>query len=498
MAVVPMVALPSARPAAATATYVRATFSAPIRWEGGSHDGHVNVMRTVDRLQALHANAYAFQIKRETDWGDLQKFAPAAQAGGLQVWVYLPPPSRPSDDEPCPKGVEPYRDDYEAWATAIARLSVRYPAVTAWTIDDFATHLDDTVQPPPDTCKVRSWVFLRPNVMRRIRDDTLRTQPRLEFYPVVYYERIRSAYGGHFLDLYARYFEALVMPFRDDPYRNNLMTDTLRDQLTDASQLLARKRRKLILMVYAHPLSDLGEVAEGVTRQKITVPPDVDYVRRVTSVGLQYSRAGRIAGVIQYVLPLKAGQAQLGDMTAHSGRSLAVAAVDGGIETHAGDWAGALTWIALDPGSGSCRMTVWKRDSRTSGSPRGYHVVEVVVAGRVLRQLDVARDGIGWDPSAFDLTPLLTRGRAQLILRLYEKSAVSNYRVRVRFDDVTLTGCHTRDPGFERGGDAWTYIRRSSPSGGDPRHGPVIAGRHTPDPDYSTAVFNAVASLYAG
>src|SRR5262245_14665055 len=119
MVVVPMLALPSARPAVATPTYIRATFSAPLRWEGGSQEGHVNVIRTIKRLRELHANAYAFQIKLDTDWGDLQKFAPAAGRSGLKVWVYLPAPGRPSKEKPCPDSVRPYHENYRAWVTAI-------------------------------------------------------------------------------------------------------------------------------------------------------------------------------------------------------------------------------------------------------------------------------------------------------------------------------------------------------------------------------------------
>jgi hypothetical protein len=66
-----------------------------------------------------------------------------------------------------------------------------------------------------------------------------------------------------------------------------------------------------------------------------------------------------------------------------------------------------------------------------------------------------------------DLTRLLIvhGGQAQLIFRLCEKAGISNYRVRVRFDDITLTGCHTTgDPGFERTGRGWTYSRHSSPT----------------------------------
>jgi hypothetical protein len=475
-----LLAVVYAAPPAAASSDVRATFAAPIRGD----DGRVNVHATIRRVRALHANAYAFQIKRDTDWQDLRRFARVAQVRELDVWVYLAPPCRPSGGE-CPD-YEPFQDDYVAWAAAIARLSVSYPVVTAWVIDDFATH----TEPPRD--QTQRYVSFTPSYMSTIREAVRNIQPRLELYPVVY----RYLLTSRFVETYARFFDALIMPYQDDPYRNNLLTDTLPQQLEDASELLEPRRRELILMVYAHPLSSRGATPRT---RKITVPPDVEYVRRATSVGLRYSRAGVIAGVIQYVLPLIPGRPQVSEVSAHSGGSMAVAAVDGGTATSAGNWAGALTRIVLDSRSSKCRMKIWHRDNRTVDSRVGYQVKQVLVAGDTVWQRDVASDGTAWYTSRrLDLTPYLARGQAQLILRLYEKSGVSNYRVSVRFDDISLTGCHTTgDPGFESSGSAWTYIRRGGPVIDGRQTGPVIAGRHTADPIYSSTVFKAVAELYA-
>jgi hypothetical protein len=478
-ATVLVLGLASAAPEAAPSTGVRATFGAPIRRE----DGHVNVRATLRRLQRLHANAYAFLVKETTDWQDLLSFAPKAQTRGLEVWVYLVPPGGclPKGDKTC-SGYFPFHADYVAWARAIAKLSRRYPVVTAWVMDDFA--------PPPDARP--NEVFFTPAYMRRIREAVRRVQPRLKFYPVVYYDRIDAL----FVHKYAKYFVALIMPFRDDPYRNNLMTDTLDPQLKQALTLLEPTGRELILMVYANPLSSRG--ATPATR-KITIPPDVDYVRKVTSVGLRYSRAGTIAGVIQYVLPLTPDQPQISDVPARTGKGTAVVTVDGGTATSTGNWAEALTWIALDSGSTSCRMRVWHSDNRRVPSLRGYHFKQVLVAGRKIWERDVARDGTAWYRTRrLEVGPLLARGPARLILRLYEKAGVSNYPVRVRFDDVTLTGCHTKgDPGFERRNHAWTYVRRGGPVIAGVHTGPVLAGHHTYDRTYSTTVFKAVAALYA-
>lgn len=103
--------------------------------------------------------------------------------------------------------------------------------------------------------------------------------PTLELYPVVYANAITQS----FVDNYAGVMDSLILPYRDDPYRNTLWTASLRGQLDRISALLAPKNRKLILMVYALTLSNT------------TVPPDVEYVTNVTAVGMQYAAAGTIA-----------------------------------------------------------------------------------------------------------------------------------------------------------------------------------------------------------
>jgi hypothetical protein len=548
-----MLALVSPGPAAAGPTDVRASVGAPIRLADGEKPigctkrGHVDAQRTIARLQALNANTYAFFVQCERDWDDLRgEFAAAAQAAGLKLWVYLLPPSScpPKGKGTCAE-YGPYCEDYLAWARAIARLSARYPVVTAWVIDDFAVNAD-TSRPWPTSpildrrlvgCSPRATqpifdakeAIFTPDSMGAIRRESREIQPRLEFYPVVYSDALTS----EFVNAYGPTMDAVILPYRDDPYRNTLWTSTLRCQITDALVALAGQEDKpcliadaldalagqgdeLVLMVYAHPLSDT------------TVTPDVAYVHRITSIGMQESRAKRIAGVIQWWLPLTPGLPQRNDLPARTGDSVAVLAVDGKKATSAGDWAEASTRIVLDPDSGSpsCRLVAWHTDNRHPNitqvgltrslasnatrpaagvrrprlprAPRGYHFKQVVVAGSTVWERDVAVDQTAWEGlgplELLELSPQLqSDGKAELSLRLYEKAG-SKYRVRARFDDVTLTGCHTDgDPGFERNGAAWVYSRRGAAGSGD---GPVIAGHHTYHREYSTRVFDAVRNLY--
>lgn len=445
-----LAAAPSA--GAAPASGIRASYANPVR----KADGHVDAQATVDRLRAMNADTYAFLVDKSTDWADLeQEFLPVAQASGLAVWVYLVPPTE------CPGGTScvdylPYKKDYVAWGQAIARLSVRYPVLKAWAMDDFNANTNTFTT--ANTAKMR-------NAARAI-------QPSLDFYPVVYANAVTQS----FVDAYAASIDSLILPFRDDPYRNTLWIGNLRPQLDQIVARLANKSRKAILMVYASTLS------------RTTITPDVEYVHTVTAVGMEYASAGKIAGVIQYALPLTPGRAQSGDeRVAHAGSSALVFTVHPDNATTAGDYAAASTTIRLDAGSTSCRMVVWHTDDRPATSPAGYHAKQAIVGGTQVWERDVASEGTDWYTAApIDLTPRLSRGSATLTLRLYEKKAVTNYPVTARMDDISLTGCHVANPGFEAAG-GWSFSRK----GGD-----VLAGRHTYDPVYSTSVHAAVGALY--
>ena len=438
---------------------VRGSDATPIR----RGDDRVDTPATISRLIQMHANVHMFGIGRGQDWDDLRfEFAPAAQAAGIKVWVYLWPPSDCTDDK-C-TNYPPYGKRYDDWARAIAQLSVQYPVVTAWAIDDFANSRNG----------VNNLDYLTPAYLTQVRKLSQSIQPMLEFYPVVYYTFATQS----FIDRYAPVIDALIMPYRDDPYRNTLWTASLQGQLNNLITRLASRNRKLILMVYAKGLSNTQVV------------PDVEYVRRVTSVGMQYTRAGTIAGVVQYGMPLTPGKPANGDVNfSRTGNGVLVLTVRADQNTAAGNWAGASARVQLNSGSTSCHLRVWHRDNRGAPTEKfGYHFKQIVIGGSVRWDRDIFNDDTEWHSTQMDLTPLLVDGAADLTLRLYEKAAVSNLHVRASFDDVTLTGCYVVDgnPSFETIG-GWRYTRSG---------GPVLAGQHIYDPEYSTTVFNMVAQMY--
>jgi hypothetical protein len=442
------------------------SYALPIRT-----NGHVDADKTIGRLKTLHVNVHMFLVSGRRDWGDLSQFAAKAQQAGIKVWVFLHPPrwcwnANGDADKKCPL-YEPYHADYVEWAKAIARLSLHYPVVSAWVIDDF----------------VGDGGVLTPAYIGQAREASRAIRSTLEFYPVVYHQFVDS-----FVPAYAPVVDALIMPFRDGVYRNTMMLDSLGPQLRADTALLARYRRKMLLMVYARGLS------------KTQVVPDVNYVRQVTTAGLAGMADDSLAGVVLYRIPLEPGRPASDDVNfAHAGRGALVFGVRKNQGTAAHDWAEARVNVAFNAGSTSCVMRFWHKDHYSvSPDEAGHHQKRLIGAAlsgsfaRLLWRRDVMADDAAWHRVSVDLSSYVRRVRTfRLRFGLYETKGVRDLSVVLQIDDVTFTGCSAVggafDGGFERTGTGLSFARAG---------GPVLAGEHIFAPMYSTAVFNMAERLF--
>ena len=104
-------------------------------------NGHVDTDVLVKRLKELGVNTYYWLVLPSYSWDDLKLFLPKAAKAGIDVWVYLVPPSE-SPPRYGTRPIEPFRLDYIGWAEGIARLSLEHPNLTAWVIDDFYANHD--------------------------------------------------------------------------------------------------------------------------------------------------------------------------------------------------------------------------------------------------------------------------------------------------------------------------------------------------------------------
>jgi hypothetical protein len=158
-------------------------------------DGHIDSQRLLADLDELHANTYNWLIAgAATDWDDLQTFLPLARKHGIRVWATLLPPS-----ESPPKAKhfsEPFRLDFKKWAAELAALSVREPALVAWSVDDFAYNLK---------------VFT-PDRMREIIAAGRDKNPKFAFVPCVYFKHASLAFAKR----YGQFLDGILFPYRSE------------------------------------------------------------------------------------------------------------------------------------------------------------------------------------------------------------------------------------------------------------------------------------------
>jgi len=150
----------------------------------------------VKRLKELGVTTYYWLIwHAATDWDDLKVFLPKAAEAGIDVWVYLVPPS----ESPPKYGShysEPFRLDYVRWGEEIARLSVKHPNLTAWVIDDFYANR----------------AFFTPAYLRKVRASAEAVNPRLAFLPLMYFGDIRP----RFVTDYGDVIDGVVVAYLQD------------------------------------------------------------------------------------------------------------------------------------------------------------------------------------------------------------------------------------------------------------------------------------------
>jgi len=159
-------------------------------------NGRVDVDRLTARLKELGATTYYWLIYHApTDWDDLKLFLPKAKEAGIEVWVYLVPPT-----ESAPRlgnsYMEPFRLDYPRWAEEIARLSVEHPNLTAWVIDDFYANHD----------------LFTPAYLRKMRERSRPINPRLAFLPLMYFGEMRES----FIEDYREVIDGVVVAYLED------------------------------------------------------------------------------------------------------------------------------------------------------------------------------------------------------------------------------------------------------------------------------------------
>ena len=157
---------------------------------------HVDNALMIQRLKDLGANTYMWLIWHDAnDWDDLHAFLPLAKQAGITVWAYLCPHSESGLTDPHWPYSEPFRLDYIRWAQEIGKLSLQYDNLVGYVIDDFWANVS------PDR--------FSPDYIKRMVAAGKAVNPRLRFYPLMYYPEI----GPHFLATVAPLVDGVVAAY---------------------------------------------------------------------------------------------------------------------------------------------------------------------------------------------------------------------------------------------------------------------------------------------
>ena len=439
------------------------TVGAVIRERAARSDGyrHLDTPAMIAKLKSLHANTYLYGVwDTPVDWDDLcQEFAPAAARAGIDIWIYLVPPTETSETG---RASRPYMTDYLAWAKACAELSIAEPAVTAWGIDDFEFNQD----------------LFTVDYVGQMRSIGREINPDLGFYLCTYFH---AATNAEFMDKYAPHLDAVLFPFLDGHNMNTQVAATVGRDLDAILEHTAPRGLDLVLLVYTGRFLDAA------------LEPTESYAGDAVRIGLEYARAGRIAGVTAYGLQLDDAPTVVNSNKAMYGNGRLSFTVSPA-RTETGSWAEAAQTIHPDPNAGRYEVSFWHFDTFSAKhGDFGRHVKQLLIDDEVVWSEDCMAHGFAlWQQGStiqgpVDLTPQL-RGKssAKLAFRLYEKTGGSNFPIDVGFDNLETIGFDLYDTGFEDGG-AWVLSQS---------HGLPLAAIDIWVHDRPRRIFEAVAHEY--
>lgn len=419
---------------------------------------HIDTPKSIARLKAMHANNYNYLIwNSPSDWDDLRnELLPAAQKAGINVWAYLAPPP-----ESRQKKSFPYQTDYVKWAEELAKLSLRYPALQAWVMDDFT--FDQK--------------FFTPEYVSKLQSTAHAINPNLRFFPVLQLTALTDTWMKN----YGTVIDGVVAPFINLPYLETQRTTLFDEQVTKAAAALRPSGKPLYLLPYVgrHLRSPLE--------------PSPEYVKEIMDLSLKAMRDGRLGGVVSYGTP----------MEDHPGMTRSNDALDGNcrlslslapVHVEKDEWAQATQTIKITPGQPIYWLSFWHKDRLGRGDASGRVIKEVLIDDAVIWHQDANDDpadtwmeGGSLEGPVNVTAQLKGRREARLTFRIRSLSAFTEMGLDVGFDRLKSTGFTITDPGFETG-EGW-HLSDSGKA--------LMAAIDRYDPDLHKKVFQVVADEFA-
>lgn len=426
---------------------------------------HVDSPATISALLNANVNTYGFLVLSSCDWSDLvNEFLPLAQQNDLDVWVdLLPEASTPKNPDGTPN-YPPHHHDYVSWAQAIASLSVTYPRLTGWMIDDWSHHLGTYTQ----------------TYMTQIQDAAHAINSSLAFAGLTYYWDFQNT-NLQIPSRYGNLIEVFVFAYRDDPWINNHVTESLVPQLDEMVAGLSLYSADIILMPYAHPHANAP------------ILPTASYVGDIVQTGLDYTADGKLLGVMPYLLHTASND--LGEAPswrkARTGNSrLCLAVPYNSVATIAPGYAKMSRTVTVDPGNASYSLSFWQSEKQNlNGATGAPHDKHLLVDGQVVWQQDagvIAPDS--YQQIQVDVTAAVSgKSSVQISFRIGDTAPTTRQMIDWIIDDIAGVGVTVSDGGFETGA-GWSSTR-TTPS--------FLVARDTFNINRAAEILSTVTQQYA-
>jgi hypothetical protein len=219
---------PASKSRPSSPTFLRGVYQSMIMRPGRDGISRIDSKATIAALAAAGVNTFAYLIcpdpagnpaVSQTQWQDLPEFANLAATSGIEVYVYLVPPT-----EAAERAYLPFHWNYVGWASAIGRLAVTYPAIKGIVIDDFA---QNTI------AERRISFYFTPSYVARMTAAARVYAPRLVILPVLYYRDLVGP--AAVLSRFRTVISGVVFPYSGAPLNWLRPANTV-----DASQALSQ------------------------------------------------------------------------------------------------------------------------------------------------------------------------------------------------------------------------------------------------------------------
>ena len=348
----------------------------------------------------------------------MPEFADAASERGIDVYLYVVPPSIGALDTSVPRpeqepGIAPFGWDYIAWAEETAKLSKEHPNIGGLFIDDFDSNTPYHHSP-------YSFAFT-PDYVEQMSAAAKQHNPNFTIHGVVYDQSLEVA--SHFRGA----LDGVAFPYR---------ATTGDPGTADPSQVREEGE------VYG----DLTHCFSGDTCLQLASFADAPSDSTATA-----STSIDVTAAEQHELEIALNHDNY--LPTCEDGSCYQFSVPNYTPTANGDYA-AISQEVTVTGEGPHYLSFWT--GAVNSSLAGYHVLEALVNGEVVASRDV-NDPAG--PKVFDVDVTDHLGDAEtatVTFRLHNAMGVGNYDGQIFLDDIELTGAEFADASFdEPGSQAW-------------------------------------------